>query len=147
MDDSQSRTSPSSACPRDPAVYPRWNPITRNQLPRPMMHSRAALTLLLLAGCASAAPGGTPSSLAGLEAEVRGLVAAAAGDTAEVAVAFLDLATGDSLLIDAHTVMHAASTMKVPVMMELYRRAQAGEISLDDAVPVTNRFVSIAGGG
>ena len=42
--------------------------------------------------------------------------------------------------------MHAASTMKVPVMLELFRRAQAGELSLDDSLPVRNRFRSIADG-
>ncbi|MBW3572467.1 MAG: class A beta-lactamase-related serine hydrolase [Gemmatimonadetes bacterium] len=113
---------------------------------------KCVLVLLpLLAACASAAsPATAPapaSGPAGLEAQVRRIIRAAAGDTAEVAVAFVDLQTGDSLLVDAHTPMHAASTMKVPVMMELFRRAEAGEISMDDRVPVRNAFVSIADGG
>ena len=62
-------------------------------------------------------------------------------DTVEIAVAFRDLGTGDSLLINAHVPMHAASTMKVPVMLELFRR---GETS--GALPVHNSFVSIADG-
>jgi beta-lactamase class A len=41
-------------------------------------------------------------------------------------------------------VLHAASTMKVPVLLELYRRAAAGEIRLMTAMPVRNRFRSIA---
>jgi hypothetical protein len=40
--------------------------------------------------------------------------------------------------------VHAASTMKVPVLLELYRSAAAGEIRLDDRIPVRNRFRSIA---
>jgi beta-lactamase class A len=82
-----------------------------------------------------------------LDADVRRIIRAAAGDTAEVSVAFMDLQTGDSLLVDAHVRMHAASTMKVPVMMELFRRAGAGEISFDAPIRVRNEFVSIAGGG
>lgn len=116
-----------------------------------MKTRRALLLPLLLAGCAPAAPPAAPPApagrVAGLVAEVRRIIRAAAGDTAEVGVAFMDLQTGDSLLVDAHTSMHAASTMKVPVMMELFRRAGAGELSFDSPVRVVNRFTSIADGG
>ncbi|MBI3650668.1 MAG: serine hydrolase [Acidobacteria bacterium] len=63
-----------------------------------------------------------------------------------VGVAFYDLATGATLLINADENFHAASTMKVPVMMELYRQAQAKKISLDDRIPIKNDFISIADG-
>ena len=110
---------------------------------------RRILPLLLpLAACA---PASSPAPMAGgtgaLEAEVRRIIRAAAGDTAEVSVAFMDLQTGDSLLVDAHVRMHAASTMKVPVMMELFRRAGAGELRFDAPVRVHNAFTSIADGG
>jgi beta-lactamase class A len=106
---------------------------------------RRILALLpILAACS---PNASPAQRAGLDAEVRRIIRAAAGDTAEVSVAFMDLQTGDSLLVDAHVRMHAASTMKVPVMMELFRRAGAGEISFDAPVAVRNSFVSIADGG
>ncbi|HEX8691086.1 MAG TPA: serine hydrolase, partial [Longimicrobium sp.] len=107
---------------------------------------RIALPALLLAACAPAAPPGPAPRLAELEAEVREIIRRGAGDTAEVSVAFLDLETGDSLLVDAHRVFHAASTMKVPVMLELFRRADAGEVSLDDPVEVRNGFRSIFDG-
>src|SRR3712207_8830304 len=55
--------------------------------------------------------------------------------------------SGDSLMVDAQVRMHAASTMKVPVMMELFRRADAGEIRFDAPVRVQNSFISIADGG
>jgi beta-lactamase class A len=84
------------------------------------------------------------NAMSSLESEVRALVAAAAGDTAEVSVAFLDLQTGDSLLVDAHVRMHAASTMKVPVMMELFRRRSAGELAIDRGMMLRNAFTSIA---
>jgi hypothetical protein len=41
----------------------------------------------------------------------------------DVGVAFHDLATHDGLLIRPDTTFHAASTMKVPVMMEVFRQA------------------------
>jgi beta-lactamase class A len=104
--------------------------------------------LLVLAACAPAIrpASGPPPRLAALEAEVRRIVDALPGDTLEVSVALKDLESGDSLLVDAHVQMHAASTMKVPVMLELFRRADAGELSLDGPVEVRNRFRSIADG-
>ena len=63
---------------------------------------------------------------------------------AVVAVAFRDLATGDTLYIHADSSFHAASTMKVPVMLELYRRSEQGGLPLDQGVLLINRFASIA---
>lgn len=109
---------------------------------------RRILPLLLAMSACTPNPSPAPDGgLAPLEAEVRRIIRAAAGDTAEVAVAFMDLQTGDSLLVDAHARMHAASTMKVPVMMELFRRAGAGELSFRRPVRVANAFTSIADGG
>ncbi|HEX8274390.1 MAG TPA: serine hydrolase [Longimicrobiaceae bacterium] len=110
---------------------------------------RIALPVLLaLAACAPAVPpaSGPAPRLAALEAEVRRIVRELPGDTLEVSVALKDLQGGDSLLVDAHVPMHAASTMKVPVMLELFRRADAGELALDGPVEVRNRFRSIADG-
>ncbi|HEU4557359.1 MAG TPA: serine hydrolase [Longimicrobium sp.] len=116
-----------------------------------------AAALLALVACtpppAAPAPSAAPAAeaatsprLAGLEREVREIIRRHAGDTAQVSVAFRDLRTGDSLLVDAHRSLHAASTMKVPVMMELFRRADAGELRLSDSVAVINQFRSIADG-
>lgn len=65
---------------------------------------------------------------------------------AQVSVAYLDLQSGDSLFIRADTVMHAASTMKVPVMVELYRRASEGGFSMDQRLLVVNHFASAVDG-
>ena len=62
------------------------------------------------------------------------------------AVAFADLKTGDTLFINAHEQFHAASTMKVPVMIELYKQAQQGKFSLDDSIQVITDFESIVDG-
>lgn len=111
--------------------------------------------LAAIAACSAPAPlplptpsgAGTSPALAPLETEIRGIITSdAPADSLEVAVVVLDLRTGDSLLIDGHTRMHAASTMKVPVMLELFRRAEAGELSLDSTVIVRNAFTSIADG-
>ena len=43
-------------------------------------------------------------------------------------------------------VMHAASTMKVPVMIEVFRQAEQGKFNLDDSLIVQNEFRSIIDG-
>ena len=78
-----------------------------------------------------------------LETDVR---AAIASSGAEVAVAFRTLDGRSELLIDPDKPFHAASTMKVPVMIELFRQAAEGRISLDDSLPIRNEFTSIVDG-
>ena len=67
---------------------------------------------------------------------------------AEVAVAWrpLDAKPGEELLLNVDERFHAASTMKVPVMIELFRQVDRGAKRLDDTVLVTNRFTSIQDG-
>lgn len=48
--------------------------------------------------------------------------------------------------INEDTLFHAASTMKTPVMVELFRRAEQGEFDLADSVKIENRFYSIIDG-
>jgi len=81
-----------------------------------------------------------PPSDTGLSARVAARIAASG---ARAGVYFHDLSRGDSLLAAAHLRFHAASTMKVPVMIQLYRDRDAGQLSLDDSIPVTNVFRSI----
>ena len=78
-----------------------------------------------------------------LEKRIRALIQPSG---AEVAVAFRTLDGTSELLIDPDKPFHAASTMKVPVMIELFRQAQQGSIELDDALPVRNDFKSIVDG-
>ncbi|HEY5825858.1 MAG TPA: serine hydrolase [Cyclobacteriaceae bacterium] len=61
----------------------------------------------------------------------------------QFAVAFKDLTTGEELLINAHELFHAASTMKTPVMMEAYKQAEEGKFSLNDSILIKNEFKSI----
>ena len=78
-----------------------------------------------------------------LESRLREIIAASG---AEVAVAYAPLDGRDALLIDADKSFHAASTMKVPVMIELFRQAKAGMLALEDPLPIRNEFHSIVDG-
>jgi beta-lactamase class A len=78
-----------------------------------------------------------------VRAEVERLIVDSGAD---VAVAFRILDGGEELLIQPDVSFHAASTMKVPVMIELYRQSRAGSFKLDDRIPVTNTFRSIIDG-
>lgn len=62
------------------------------------------------------------------------------------AVGVLDLQSGESLYINPDTVFHAASTMKTPVMIEVFKQARAGTFTLDDSIEVHNEFRSIVDG-
>jgi beta-lactamase class A len=80
---------------------------------------------------------------ADLHARVQKLIDASGADTAVV----LETLDGKDLLaIDPDESFHAASTMKVPVMIELFRQAEAGTLSLDEPLTVKNEFHSIVDG-
>ena len=84
-----------------------------------------------------------PPSTATLESAVRALVTSSG---AEVAVAFRTLDGHEELLLDPDKPFHAASTMKVPVMIELFHQAADGRLRLDDPLPIRNEFSSIVDG-
>jgi beta-lactamase class A len=84
------------------------------------------------------------NSLSDAKTKIEELIKASGAET--VGVGFYDLAGGKELLINPDENFHAASTMKVPVMMELYRQAAAKKFSLDDRIPIKNDFISIADG-
>jgi beta-lactamase class A len=62
------------------------------------------------------------------------------------AVAFKDLSTGKELLIREREEFHAASTMKTPVMIEVYKQAAQHKLSLTDPMTITTEFKSIVDG-
>ncbi len=65
----------------------------------------------------------------------------------DVAVAFYNLSDPkDSLLLNENEKFHAASTMKVPVMIELFKQARQGKIDLKDSILLKNEFKSIVDG-
>lgn len=61
-----------------------------------------------------------------------------------IAIAFSNLnEPGLSIFINEDEVFHAASTMKTPVMLEIFKQASLGNLNLDDSVLVKNEFTSI----
>jgi len=83
------------------------------------------------------------SPAAPLDSRLRAIIASSG---AEVAVAYRTLDGKTELFIDADKPFHAASTMKVPVMIELFRQAGNRQLSLDDPLPIRNEFRSIVDG-
>jgi beta-lactamase class A len=78
-----------------------------------------------------------------LETTIKGMIE---GSEGEVGVFYRDLGREDSLLLSADVRMHAASTMKVPVMIQLFMDREAGLLSLEDTVTVRTAFHSIVDG-
>lgn len=80
-------------------------------------------------------------TLESLEAAVRDSLSTLEGD---FALAFKNLDdTTQTIFIDEREMFHAASTMKTPVMIELFRQAGQGRFSLNDSIMVKNEFRSI----
>src|SRR4029077_6026903 len=65
---------------------------------------------------------------------------------ADVAVYFKMLDGKSEWTLRPDEMFHAASTMKVPVMIELFHQVKLGKVKLDDAVPIKNEFHSIVDG-
>jgi beta-lactamase class A len=65
----------------------------------------------------------------------------------EFAIAFKNLSKkNDSILIQEKKDFHAASTMKTPVMIEVFKQASEGKFSLQDSLTIKNEFISIFDG-
>ncbi|MBO2545182.1 serine hydrolase [Salegentibacter sp. BDJ18] len=65
----------------------------------------------------------------------------------DFAIAFKDLSEEkNSIYINHHEDFHAASTMKTPVMIEVFKQASAGKFALQDSLIVKNQFKSILDG-
>ena len=65
---------------------------------------------------------------------------------AEVGVAFRTIDGSAEWFSRADDSFHAASTMKVPVMIELFRQAKEGKLRLTDPLVIHNEFHSIVDG-
>lgn len=102
-----------------------------------------ALAAAAAVSCASA-PVNRPQTLSALATRIASRIGAVPG--AEVAVSYRDLASGDSLDLGADVDFHAASTMKIPVMLEVLRSVEAGRLALDQEILLENRFQSIVDG-
>jgi len=65
---------------------------------------------------------------------------------ADVGIAFRTLDGQTEWYWHADDVFHAASTMKVPVMIELFHQAREGKLKLEDTLLVKNEFHSLVDG-
>jgi beta-lactamase class A len=63
----------------------------------------------------------------------------------ELGISFYDYETTIQWSYNADELFHAASTMKLAVLLGAMRQVEAGELSLDSPVHVRNRFISIVG--
>ncbi len=103
----------------------------------------AMLVVIFLLPSLSACIGSQSDPKRQLEGALSALIEASGG---EISVYYRDLGSADSLLLSPDLRMHAASTMKVPVMIQLYRDRDAGLLSLEDSLEVVNAFRSIVDG-
>jgi len=74
--------------------------------------------------------GGAARVIAEIEQELAGFAG-----TGGVAAKQLD--TGEEIRVNADAVTATASTIKVPILIELYRQIEGGEVGLDDRLSVT----------
>jgi len=65
---------------------------------------------------------------------------------AEVSVAYRRLDGAEEWMHEADRVYHAASTMKVAIMVDLFRQEAEGRLHLSDTVEVRNEFKSVVDG-
>lgn len=105
------------------------------------MSKRGLFAVCLVVGAAGAARAQDDTALrARLEARIARAPATAVG------LYYRSLGRADSMLIGANLRLHAASTMKIPVMIQLFRDADAGLVRLDDSLRVHATFPSLADG-
>jgi beta-lactamase class A len=96
--------------------------------------------------CAAGTTARTANDDAKLAAAIPTIESTIRESGAEVAVAFRTLDGRKQWLRDADKSFHAASTMKVAVLIELYRQAHQGSLHLDEPVPIRNQFRSLVDG-
>jgi len=102
------------------------------------MYKYLLFALFFVSACSS------QKSVDQLKADIESDIA---GEEGTFGIWFQHLQNPDKhFAINADTLFHAASTMKTPVMIELFRQAEAGEFDLSDSIKVENKFYSIVDG-
>jgi len=97
--------------------------------------------VITLSLCATACAGRDSRSALTFEQRVIDRVSTVPG--AVIGVYLKDLGDSTDWAINADTVFHAASTMKVPVMIEYFRQLDGARFTADETVRLENRFASI----
>jgi len=97
-----------------------------------------AAAIVLISSCTS-----SKKALRTLQSDIDKEIS---GKKGTFAVAFKDLKTGREIKINDKETFHAASTMKTPVMIEVYKQAAEGKFSLSDSLELKNEFKSLVDG-
>ncbi len=114
---------------------------TRSKLLRRRLFApSAALSLWVLSAAPARAQG---PNLEAVQTEVQKRIAFSGAD---VAIYFHTLDGKSEWTLHPDVPFHAASTMKLPVMIELFHQAQETKLTLDDKLAVRNEFSSIVDG-
>ena len=103
----------------------------------------AAATLFVACSLSCTTTFAQDAKLAAAEAAIQQRITASG---AEVAVYFKTLDGKAEWSVRPDKVFHAASTMKIPVLIELFHQVQQGKVKLDDKLMVKNEFHSIVDG-
>jgi beta-lactamase class A len=111
-------------------------------LPGRLVLRAAALTAAFLLGSVASGPASAQPHT--LDAATKTVEARIAKSGAEVALAFRTLDGKDEWLVRPDEVFHAASTMKTPVMIELFHCNDAIPAGLPPGTPVARKTGSIA---
>ena len=99
--------------------------------------------MVLLAGAANAPVRGQDAKLSSATVQIQERIQKSG---AEVGVAFRTLDGKTEWYFRADEAFHAASTMKIPVLIELFHQVREGKLKLDDPLPVKNEFHSLVDG-
>jgi beta-lactamase class A len=99
--------------------------------------------LVLSTWCIPVALAGQTPNLAQAEQQIKNRIAESHAD---VAVYFHSLDGKTEWSLNPDDSFHAASTMKIPVMIELFHQAHEGKVHLDDPLAIHNDFRSIVDG-
>ncbi len=87
-----------------------------------------------------------PAQTGSLESAKKSVLARIEKSGADVGIAFQTLDGKEEWYSRAGESFHAASTMKVPVLIELFHQVKEKKLTLDDPLPIKNEFRSIADG-
>jgi len=113
-----------------------------------MIHSRFRIVLSWcvfavmafgFARCAAAQDSKLAAAIPGIQQSIR-------KSGADVGVAFRTLDGKAEWFFRADETFHAASTMKVPVLIELFHQVREGKLKLDDSLSIKNEFHSLVDG-
>jgi beta-lactamase class A len=107
------------------------------------LNYRLAFSIALLTSVACIPVRGQDAKLSAAELQIEKRIQASGAD---VAIAFRTLDGKTEWFRNPDETFHAASTMKIPVMIELFHQVREGKVKLDDPLLIQNEFHSLVDG-